>query len=103
MTPEQAAALPEFHELRALIDLHHAGWRFRPTIEDGHVVEVHGARVNNRLMAQYWAGRSSRAIVEALQPRTPVHPMVWHLAPADVTQPPTAVTPAGSSGGRQAP
>jgi hypothetical protein len=46
MTPqEHAAALAEFPTLQRLLDLHHAGWIFLPTLDaEGQVAEVHGVR-----------------------------------------------------------
>ncbi len=43
MTTE-GAALAEFPELRRLVDLRNAGWRFVPVSADGELVEVRGVR-----------------------------------------------------------
>jgi hypothetical protein len=100
MAPEQTAAQPELPEIRGLIELGQASCRALPTIEDGQVVEVRGVQSNNPVTAQCQAGRSSRAIVEASQPRTPAPPMVRPCAPVGVTHPPPVVTSTGFRGGR---
>ncbi|TDV42188.1 hypothetical protein [Actinophytocola oryzae] len=43
MTTE-GAALAEFPELRRLVDLRNAGWRFLPVSSEGELVEVRGVR-----------------------------------------------------------
>lgn len=41
---EDGAALAEFPELRRLVDLRNAGWRFVPVSAEGELVEVRGVR-----------------------------------------------------------
>jgi hypothetical protein len=40
----EGSALAEFPELRRLVDLRNAGWRFLPVSAEGELVEVRGVR-----------------------------------------------------------